>query len=258
MSNNTVARDTIVFFGATGGCGLAALTLALRAGYPCRALCRTPSKLTALLTAPPRSLSDDTLARLTITEGSAKDEAAVRAALTPGAAGRVGVVVSSVGGQPVWWPNPLRPTLDDPTICAGSMTVLLAALGSLNQSPPPTVLALSSTGLPIATKRDVPWAFLPLYRIMLAHPHADKEHMEQVLAAAAASPVVAAYVIVRAAMLTDGPRLGAEAVRVGTEDSPAVGYTVSREDVGGWVFDQVVDNPKRVEEWGGKRVSITY
>lgn len=37
--------ETLAFFGATGGCTIAALTHSLQAGYPCRALARTPEKL---------------------------------------------------------------------------------------------------------------------------------------------------------------------------------------------------------------------
>lgn len=50
-------------------------------------------------------------------------------------------------------------------------------------------------------------------------------------------------------------------MRVGVESAdaanPAVGYTISREDVGGWIFDEIV-NRNGGEKFAGKVVSITY
>lgn len=75
---------------------------------------------------------------------------------------------------------------------------------------------------------------------------------------------IADFVIVRPSLLKDGKRLGAEKVRVGEEGegimAPAVGYTISREDVGGWVFENVVAKGEEEgrKRWGGKMVSLTY
>ena len=149
---------------------------------------------------------------------------------------------------------------------------MLQALGEINkEGPGPVVVAISTTGLPTTKARDVPLLLLPLYRLMLANPHSDKEKMEELLAAAPSAyppppdpattptaPIIKTYTIVRASLLTNGSRLGAEKVRAGTEEKPAVGYTISREDVGGWVFEQVVENGGRVEQWGGRRVTVTY
>lgn len=69
------------------------------------------------------------------------------------------------------------------------------------------------------------------------------------------------FVIIRPSLLTDGKRLGLKKIRVGEESEeavkPAVGYTISREDVGGWIFDELVsgDGEKR---FAGKMVSLTY
>lgn len=66
------------------------------------------------------------------------------------------------------------------------------------------------------------------------------------------------FVVVRPSMLTDGPRLGTGKVRVGEESKkPAVGYTISRDDVGGWLFDEIVKGDGR-EKYVGQMVSITY
>lgn len=66
------------------------------------------------------------------------------------------------------------------------------------------------------------------------------------------------FVVVRPSLLTNGPRLGTGKVRIGEEcGKPAVGYTISREDVGGWIFDEMVNGDGR-EKFAGKMVSITY
>lgn len=64
-------------------------------------------------------------------------------------------------------------------------------------------------------------------------------------------------VIVRSSLLTDGPALGKATVRVGSERKPAIGYTISREDVGQWVFENVIQDESR-DRWAGEKVSLTY
>ena len=106
---------------------------------------------------------------------------------------------------------------------------------------------------------------MPLYRWLLAIPHHDKKAMESLLQAEMAKPVgervIRDFVAVRPSLLTDGARLGTRNVRVGEEVGkvvkPAVGYTISREDVGGWVFEEMVKGDGG-ERYAGKMVSITY
>ena len=43
---------------------------------------------------------------------------------------------------------------------------------------------------------------------------------------------------------------------MGTEGSPAMGYTVSREDVGGWVFRECIRGEGG--RWKGEKVSLSY
>ena len=89
--------------------------------------------------------------------------------------------------------------------------------------------------------------------------------MEAVLLAEKAKPAderaIRDFVILRSSFLTDGKRLGTAKVRSGVESAeaakPAVGYTISREDVGGWIFDEIV-NGDGEEKFAGKMVSITY
>jgi hypothetical protein len=227
---------------------------------------RTPSNLTNLLTA--RQIPQSTLnSNLHITQGSSKDPPAVLAALTttdptdPAAPPRpVDLIISGIGGKPVFWPNPLRPKLDDLHVCEESARVLLDAVSKLDygERGSPVIVAISTTGLPGSPVRDVPLLMLPLYRLLLHHPHEDKKRMEGVLLPEDPPPNHPTCVVVRASLLTDGPRQGVEKVRSGTEEKPAVGYTISREDVGGWLAERIVENTGRREEWGGKKVTITY
>lgn len=65
------------------------------------------------------------------------------------------------------------------------------------------------------------------------------------------------FVIVRPSLLTNGKALGGTKIRVGTEERPAVGYTISREDVGRWVFENLVRGDQG-PGYVGKKVIITY
>ena len=63
-------------------------------------------------------------------------------------------------------------------------------------------------------------------------------------------------VIVRPSLLTNGKARGGKKIRVGTEEKPAVGYTISREDVGLWVFENLLKGDG--ETYVGQKVTITY
>lgn len=130
----------------------------------------------------------------------------------------------------------------------------------------PLFLVHSSTGIS-AGPRDVPLAFLPLYKLLLANPHKDKSNMEKTVTEAMSppgsssdsEPWIRGFVIVRASFLTNGPALGKTKVRVGSEQKPVVGYTISREDVGQWVFENVIRSESAIRDgWLGEKVSLTY
>ncbi len=139
---------------------------------------------------------------------------------------------------------------------------MLAALRGLPyQSKKPLLVALSTTGIS-SQGRDIPLAMIPLYHWLLAVPHKDKKAMETLLlnemAKSADERAINDFVVVRPSLLTDGPRLGTEKVRVGEESKkPAVGYTISREDVGGWIFNEIVNGDGK-DKYAGEMVSITY
>jgi len=266
MTSSNVTKPTIAFFGATGGCASTALQLSLQAGYDVTALARTPSKLTTLLLS--NGVSQALLdSHLSIIEGDVKDESAVREALTVKDK-MADIIVSGVGGLPKFTPNPLRPGLTDPTICADAIRTILSALSSLLTDHPaaqkPLMLVISSTGLS-RKARDIPLATIPLYHWMLPVAHADKRAMEDVLVAAGKDKQgpIRGFVVVRPSLLTNGPSLGPEKTRVGWEIEdgedigPAVGYTISRKGVGTWIFEQVVQNERR-DEWTGRAVTLTY
>jgi hypothetical protein len=234
---------------------------------------RTPSKLTKMLLddhAIPQSVLD---AHLTVVAGSATDISAVKALLAHSPA----TIISGVGSAGKLQANPLRPVrLDQPTVCADTIAAIAAALRELaaaaGQVPTqPYLVAISSTG--ISGTKDVPLALRPLYRWALAVPHVDKRAMEAAVVDAARSagpdaPVVAGFVLVRPTLLLDGKPKGLAGVRVGWErhpgdearkgeagPGPAVGYAITRADVGGWIFEELIKG--NVEEWDGRCVSLT-
>lgn len=115
----------------------------------------------------------------------------------------------------------------------------------------------------------MPLAFLPLYHWGLAVPHENKRRMEGLLeeaSKAGKSVPIDGFVSVRASLLMDGAGKGTEAVRVGWEvdeggamkgPGPAVGYTVARDDVGLWMFEELVKSDGR-DDWRGRYVTLTH
>ncbi|KAK0704369.1 hypothetical protein B0H67DRAFT_603577 [Lasiosphaeris hirsuta] len=221
---------TILFLGATGGCGLSVLRRSLAAGHTCIALCRTPSALLtklALPSAPPN---------LTLHTGNAHDPDAVFAKLT----------------------------IDDPHVCEMGMATLLGAIARRraetgNTGWRPRVLVLSSTGLTSVGTRDTPLLMVPLYRGLLEVSRADKKAMEELLVREGRDE---RWTIVRPSLLTDGVE-GGGVVRVGVEDPgegrlerSEVGYTISREDVGKWGFEELIEEGEA--RWLSKAVGLTY
>ena len=61
------------------------------------------------------------------------------------------------------------------------------------------------------------------------------------------STAIEGFVTIRPSLLTDGRSIGFGAVRAAMEsqgkiDKSAIGYTVSRADVGGWIFEALVED----------------
>ncbi|KAL8283727.1 hypothetical protein RQP46_005522 [Phenoliferia psychrophenolica] len=240
----------VAFFGATGGCALNCLVKTLQAGISARALARTPAKLANLLLE--NGVSQATMDQhLVIIPGNARDEEAVVKTLKADSGSFVSLIISGLGAAPKFTP---MPSIDDPTICTSAMTILIHAITHLAFPAPPLLVAISSTGLsPI---RDVPRLLVPLYHGLLAIPHRDKKGMEDAVVAAFDAGVVASFVIVRPTLLTSGAEKSK--IRVGREDSPEMGYSVSRKSVGAWIFRELVQ-PGRggFAKWGEAKVSLT-
>jgi len=244
----TSSSKTVAFLGASTGVGLAALKHSLAAGSQCIALCRIPSKLTAIF--PP-----DTTPNLKIVQGNAHDVTAVSQCLQGANGNLVDVVVFTIGGKPVV--SKLSISIDDPDVCKKGAATLLDALAQLRRSGAtgrPHIIACSTTGIS-RFGRDLPLAMAPLYHLLGKVAHADKRVMEERFVDSKET-----FTIVRPSLLTDGE--STKEIRVGVEDpttgpeSKAIGYTISREDAGRWVAENLV--LKADAKYTNKFVVITY
>lgn len=223
------SSKTIAFFGASTGVGLSALKHTLAAGHHCIALCRNPSKLTAIF--PP-----STTPNLKLVQGNARDVAAVSKCLVADNGKLVDEIISTLGSA-------LTSTMgmEQPDICAKGMETLLAALTQLRRDGAtgrPHIVSVGTTGMS-RFGRDVPLLMIPVYATLVKNPIKDKKISEGLLVDSGES-----YTIVHASMLTDGETN--KKIRVGIEDpkkgreSMAIGYNISREDVGKWIADHLV------------------
>lgn len=242
---------TIAFFGASGGCGLAALKEALQARHTCICLLRTPSKLADLGAASPN---------LIIREGNAHDTNAVASCLTvPGEHRLVDAISFSIGAVM----DPKTRKFTDPDVCKRGIASVLEAISMLRlekQRPGrPLIATVSTTGIS-DQKRDYPIALHPMYHYMLAVPHADKKVMEERLRSSGER-----FVLVRPSLLMDGNK-GNATIKEGVEDvmsavleSSAVGYAISRGAVGWWIYNRLLKmNEADVRHMEGKAISITW
>lgn len=247
---------TIAFLGATGGCAGACLIASLKEGYTCRALVRTPSKLTTSLGT--QGLPQSLLTNLEIIQGNAKDIESVKTLLqTP--TGIVDTIVFGVGAAPKLRLHIMPVTLDDIEVCRTAMATLLSALDELKAATKPRLLVISTTGI---TKgpRDVPLLYVPLYHWFLHIPHVDKRVMEELVCVQrqkpAAERTVGEFAIVRPTLLMDGDGVGVAKVRYGLESNPALGWTIDRKDVGNWLFEKGV-KPTDLGEFKDQAISLT-
>ncbi|POS71636.1 hypothetical protein DHEL01_v209971 [Diaporthe helianthi] len=248
--------QTILFLGATGGSGFSALRRSIAAGHSCVALCRTPSRLTDKLPEPQRYAPN-----LRIEQGNVVDpEALARCLVRPdnpnSPASLVDAVVFTIGGAFDF----KSMSNDQPHVCEHGMKALIAALhdarSKAGATGDPTIIAVSTTGMS-DHGRDYPISLWPIYGLMLKQPHMDKTAMEALMFGSGEP-----FTVVRASLLTDGDESN-KRIRVGVEDPKAhkleskeIGYTISREDVGKWIFDNLVAGDAR--RWRDKVVSITY
>ncbi|KAK5702398.1 hypothetical protein LTR17_022360 [Elasticomyces elasticus] len=237
---------TIAFFGATGDCTGYCLARTLASGISCRALARTPSKLTASLNA--KGVSPELLdSHLTIIEGNAKDVAAV----------------NGIGGtQIIFTWNPLRPfTLSDPTICQDAGATLLQALHELDPARKPALINVLTTGIaPSGIPSDLPFPYKILYPWLGHVMHEDKRVLQGRLVEHMRLPesqrALSSFTNVKPSLLFDGEAKGMRATRQGVDEKPAVGYWINRADVGAWMAENLVNQDGK--EWKNKGVTLTY
>lgn len=243
---------------------------------------RSPEKLLALLA--DRATSKENIDQnLVIIKGNAKDVDVVQKTLIPEPGRVVDQIVFGIGlsphrqtsqkpvrnhcvpgGVPKFAPNPLKPTLDDPTVCQTAIAAVISSLKRINDGASedgiqkPVIIAISSTG--ISSNRDLPVIMSLLYKWLGEVAHADKRKMESLIEEAAAERSIGEFVIVRPSLLTNGRALGESKVRVGWEKEDgtgaAIGYTISRADVGSFIFDKIIRS--NADGFRGKKVSVTY
>lgn len=184
------------------------------------------------------------------------------------------MIISGVGGAPDF-SAPLAPKFSGKTICQDTVRNILSVLrreqGGGVGGGKPVLVVISTTG--ITAKRDIPLAMVPLYNLVLRTPHADKKVMEGLVFEEAACTeeerVLSDYVMIRPSLLTNGPA-GKNKMRVlkgngegmntaGGLACPFVGYTVCREDVGGFMFGLVKGlEGEEGREYFGSVVSISH
>jgi hypothetical protein len=236
---------------------------------------RSPAKLRTLLETT-HNISPEVIDnQLTIIEGSVKDIAPVKQTIAPFNV-PAAIIVSGIGARPKFSLS-LKPIqMDDVHICEMAMTCILAALRELRREnvisadKRPLLCTVSTTG--ISNNRDVPLAMAPLYHGILAVPHRDKKITEALVAKASMETgddaPISGFVIARPTLLNDGPAKGLDNVRMGWEKHPdaitavegngtkaAMGYQISRADVGLFIFEGVIKGDRK---WAGKCVSLTY
>ncbi|RDL36059.1 uncharacterized protein BP5553_06671 [Venustampulla echinocandica] len=206
---------------------------------------RNPSKLADLLTA--RNVDPEVVTKyLHIIRGDAKDCYTVGKTLYGINLEIADMVVSDVGGSTVVKPNRLRPTLDDPTICQDVVSNIpnsLKRIELLFKATPrtrrkPYIVVISTTGIS-NHGRDIAVAM-------------DKKAMEGILlreiqTGGRGASVIRGFTAVRPSFLTDGKPVGAQKIRAAVEEEgkvakSAIGYTISRGDVGAWIYEELVED----------------
>ncbi|CAG8896484.1 unnamed protein product [Penicillium egyptiacum] len=240
----TANTKSVAFFGASTGVGLAALKRTLVAGHNCIALCRDPSKLTAVF--PMESTRN-----LKIIKGNAHDISAVSQCIQTDDGRIVDVIVSTIGAKPRGM------AVDDPNLCKKGAATLLNAIAELRSTGitgSPHIIGCSTAGFS-RFGRDVPLVMVPIYYLFVSVPGADKVVMEDRFAQSGES-----FTIIRASHLVDGE--SNKTIRVGIEDpktgpeTRAIGYTISREDAGRWLVENLV--LKSDTKYLNKNVTVTY
>jgi putative NADH-flavin reductase len=194
----------IAILGATGGIGGHVLSWALEAGYPVRALARSPQ---ALAPAP----------GLTITRGDALDADAV-AEVIDGA----DAVVSALG------PRGAKAA----GLLAGAAANTVAAMQKTGAR---RLVCVSAAGAYITADPHTNWLVKMILPRVLARQFADTRQMEDVIRATELD-----WTLVRASRLTNRPGTGR--YRVSPDYPPPGGWKISRADVAHFIAAVLADD----------------
>ncbi|KAF2165264.1 hypothetical protein M409DRAFT_24647 [Zasmidium cellare ATCC 36951] len=254
--------QNLAFFGATGGCAGSCLAAALKQGYTCTALARTPSKLTAFMHE--KDVDSFTLdSHLQIIPGDIRDLEAVKQTLA-----HADIIVSGIGAYPKFQWSPRKPlALIDPAICADGISTILQACQEL-QKPnakrkKPMLISISTAGVQTPGKpRALPLLYLTFYYWLLAEPHADKVALEakihEYMQLQGNQKGIEGYILVRPSILLDGEKKGVGDVRAGLPEDPPVGYSIDRRVDGEWIFEKLVRGGGADGVWRNGEVIVTY
>lgn len=260
----------LAFFGSTGGCTLTTLEHSLRAGYHVNALARSAEKLKSMLS------KTTPTANLHIVEGNALNIDDVKKTLTNPTTGAVAdTILFGLGMRPEGT-NPLNFKFTQPTLCEDCAKTIIGALEELRPPVPPHITVISTTG--VTGENDVPLIARPFYHYALGVPHKDKGKLEEAVIDAKGRGIFRDYIIIRPSLLTEGQPTHGK-IKVGFEgseknsfqgeltlaeggcgwrtvDGPAIGYVISRKDVGAFIFEESVYNGGK--RFSGQKVTLTH
>ncbi|ODV97980.1 hypothetical protein PACTADRAFT_472 [Pachysolen tannophilus NRRL Y-2460] len=131
-----------------------------------------------------------------------------------------------------------------PHICEETGKIILKAVESLPvEERPSRIIGISTSGL----DHDVPFLLDSFYKAFLHVPHQDKAELEELLTNQTLIPEV---ILVRGTLYTTGPTTR----KYHATEGKKLGYTISRNDVGHFIFTQCIEG----DEWVGKKPLVTY
>jgi len=126
----------------------------------------------------------------------------------------------------------------------------------------PVLVAISGAGIS-RTERDIPLLLVPMFWLLMGAPRKDKRAMEDALRASSGQR----WIVIRPSLLVGdglGEGKGLEHVRTGLEHEGkpvgemAIGYTIQREDVGRWIYEECIVGKGFGEKWVSNAVYLTY
>ena len=143
----------------------------------------------------------------------------------------------------------------DKEICQKGTKVILSAVDSIYHDIKPFCVFVSTIGTGLGD-RDIPLVYIPLYHTLLKIPLTDKAGMERLIRDAVADGRISGFCMPRPTLFATGEARGVLKIRAGIDDKQEIGYTISREDVGRWMYEELVVGDRT--KWTNKSPSLTY